>query len=66
MAARPNALIGWALSLSGWNMQMVKPREQRTFRVKPQALGCGEDLRLTEICEIPSRTYCMYCNEYAP
>ncbi len=48
MAARPNALIGWALSLFGWNMQMVKPREQRTFRVKPQTLGCGEDLRLAE------------------
>ena len=33
----------------GWRMQAVKRREQRTFKVLPQVLDCGEDLYLAEL-----------------
>ncbi len=30
------SLINWALSMLGWNMQMIKRRQQRVFRVLPK------------------------------
>ena len=41
-------LISWALSLFGWNMRVIKRCQQRIFKVKPQALDCGEDSCLAE------------------
>ena len=45
------SLINWALSMLGWNMQVIKRCQQRIFKVKPQALDCGEDLCLAESIE---------------
>ena len=42
------SLINWALSMFGWNMQVIKRCQQRIFKVKPQALDCGEDSCLAE------------------
>lgn len=40
-----DTLIEWALSVLGWNIQVVKRREQHIFKVKPQALDCAENQR---------------------
>ena len=44
-------LINWALSLFGWNMQVIKRCQQRIFKVLPQALDCGKNLCLAESVE---------------
>ncbi len=44
-------LINWALSLFGWNMQVIKRCQQRIFKVLLQALDCGKDFCLAESVE---------------
>ena len=44
-------LINWALSLFGWNMQVIKHCQQHIFGVLPQTLDCAENLCLAESIE---------------
>ena len=47
----PGRLINWALSLLGWNMQVIERCQQRIFKVLPQALDCGKGFCLVESIE---------------
>ncbi len=44
-------LINWALSLLGWNTQVIKRCQQHIFGVLPQTLDCAENLCLAESIE---------------
>ena len=44
-------LINWALSLFGWNMQVIEHCQQHIFGVLPQTLDCAENLCLAESIE---------------
>ena len=44
-------LIGWVLSMFGWDMQVIQRCQQRIFKVLPRRWIVGKNLRLAESIE---------------